>query len=127
MVLDSRSGAAKVCARAVVERQPCQRTEAARKWTGEPANLIKEQHPPIDRVTAHCFVGSLTGEHNGDVVPGELRNEVERDARRVRHRLIQMRKHRRYRIPEIACGEQKFMMLGAEMSGRLPRVRELIG
>ena len=89
--------------------------------------LFQGQHPPIDVVARQDLVRSLARQDHGDVLAGDPGNEVERDAGRIGHGLVQMPHQIGNEVAEVGGAQPVFVVLGSEARGCQARVAQLVG
>ncbi len=110
----------------IARQQPRERRDHARAdGAGDPAVQAPIVLVEIALVAAEQLVAADPREDHRDVLARELRHEVGRDERRVGDRLVhvpdQIRQQRRHvRLHD------DLVMIGAELLGHLPRVRQLV-
>ena len=78
----------------------------------------------VSRITAEHFVAAFAGEDDGDMLPGQLGNEVERDAGRPGDGLVLMPDEARQGIEEVLHADDDFGVFGSDGLGDLTGVGE---
>ena len=79
----------------------------------------------IARVAAEQLVAADAGQNHGDVLARELRDQIRRDERRVRDRLVHVPDQLRQERGDVGLHED-LVMIGAERLRHLARVRQLV-
>ena len=87
--------------------------------------LIPGGHP-IPGVAEEELVGSLAGQHDLDVLGGQTRDEVQRNARGKRDRLVLVPDEAWQRVEELLRRHDDLAVPGSDRAGREPSIRELV-
>ncbi len=81
----------------------------------------------VTLVARQHFVAAFAGQNHLDVLGGEARNEIQRDARRMRERFVFVPDEARQRVEELFGADDDFVMIGFESSCGETRVSEFVG
>ena len=84
-----------------------------------------DERPRILAVAGEQLVAAFAGEHDLDVLAGELGHEIERHARRVRDRLVLVPDQAGQRAEEVVLVDDDLVRVGLDRGRHLPRVIEL--
>src|SRR5687767_6206814 len=103
-----------------------QHRRAAAKSTGGVAEGATQAREMVSRITAEQLVGTLTGEHDLDVLPGETAEDVQRYGVRVAQRLVVVMNEPLKGLLEQTGSRHDDVMLGTGPSRRVASQRGLI-